>query len=121
MNQRSYCSSMATEPATALDACFGSLAHPIRRAMLEQLSHGDATVTELAKPHHVSLPAISKHLHALDEAGLVKIQPDGRMRRVHLQARPLHGAFDWLNNYRTFWEERLDRLARHLESEDVGR
>ncbi len=88
--------------------------------MIVQLSQGDATVTELAKPHPVSLPAISKHLHILDEAGLVKIQADGSMRRVHLRAKPLHGAFDWLAHYRAFWEERLDRLAKHLESENEG-
>jgi len=111
---------LTAEAATELDACFGSLAHPIRRAMIKQLSQGDTTVTELAKPHRVSLPAISKHLHILDEAGLVKIQIDGSFRRVHLRAKPLHGAFDWLAHYHAFWEERLDRLGHHLESEKDG-
>ena len=111
---------MTAKTASELDACFGSLAHPIRRAMIVQLSLGDATVTELAKPHSVSLPAISKHLHILDDAGLVRIRPDGSMRVVNLRAKPLHGAFDWLLHYRAFWEERLDRLVQHLETENTG-
>jgi DNA-binding transcriptional ArsR family regulator len=105
---------------TQLDACFGSLAHPIRRAMIKQLSQGDATVMELAKPHRVSLPAISKHLRVLSDSGLVEVQADGSFRRVRLVAKPLHGAFDWLAYYRDFWEERLDRLGQHLESASEG-
>jgi DNA-binding transcriptional ArsR family regulator len=88
--------------------------------MIKQLSQGDATVMELAKPHQVSLPAISKHLHVLDNAGLVSIHAEGSTRRVHLQARTLHSAFNWLANYRVFWEERLDRLGQLLESEKDG-
>jgi DNA-binding transcriptional ArsR family regulator len=106
--------------ATELDTCFGSLAHPIRRAMIRQLSQGDATVMELAKPHRVSLPAISKHLRVLDEAGLIRIQAEGSFRRVHLRAKALHGAFDWLAHYHSFWEEQLDRLGQHLEAESKG-
>jgi len=80
-----------------LDQVFGALAHPIRRAILEELSAGDATVSELAEPYKVSLPAISKHLRVLEDAA------------------PLSVAFGWLTQYRVLWEDRLARLAKHLE------
>ncbi|HYM39379.1 MAG TPA: metalloregulator ArsR/SmtB family transcription factor [Thermoplasmata archaeon] len=98
-----------------LDAVFAALAHPIRRAILEQLSGGDATVGELAEPHKVSLPAISKHLRVLEDAGLIKVSPEGRVRRCRLDAAPLSAAFGWLTRYRVLWEDRFDRLAKHLE------
>ena len=100
-----------------LDAVFAALAHPIRRAILEQLSGGDATVTELAEPHKVSLPAISKHLRVLERAGLIKVSPEGRVRRCAIDAVPLSAAFGWLTRYRVLWEDRFDRLAKHLEKE----
>ncbi len=98
-----------------LDAVFAALAHPIRRAILEQLAGGDARVGELAEPHRVSLPAISKHLRVLEDAGLVRVSPEGRVRRCQLDAAPLSAAFGWLTRYRVLWEDRFDRLARHLE------
>jgi len=101
-----------------LDAVFAALAHPIRRAIIERLAVGEATVGDLAEPHDVSAPAISKHLRVLEEAGLLTVQPDGRVRRCHLDAMPLGVAFGWLTRYRVFWEEQLDRLEDHL-SEDV--
>lgn len=103
-------------PALDLDAVFAALAHPIRRAILEQLAGGDATVSQLAEPHKVSLPAISKHLRVLEDAGLLKVEPEGRVHRCRLDAAPLSAAFGWLTRYRVLWEDRFDRLARHLES-----
>jgi DNA-binding transcriptional ArsR family regulator len=101
-----------------LDAVFAALAHPIRRAMLERLAEGDCTVGELAAPHDVTLPAISKHLRILEDAGLLEQTPNGRVRRCSLRARPLSAAFSWIVQYRILWEDRLDRLARHLEGGD---
>ncbi len=100
-----------------LDAIFAALAHPIRRAILEHLAGGDATVSEVAEPHKVSLPAISKHLRVLEDAGLVKIEPEGRVHRCQLDAAPLSAAFGWLTRYRVLWEDRFARLAKHLEEE----
>src|SRR5256884_7123362 len=97
-----------------LDAVFSALAHPIRRAIVEQLAGGDATVGELAEPHKVSLPAISKHLRVLEDAGLLQVEPEGRVHRCQLDAAPLSAAFGWLTRYRVLWEDRFDRLARHL-------
>src|SRR3989441_5941490 len=102
-------------PAANLDAIFASLAHPIRRAILEQLSGGDATVGELAEPHKVSLPAISRHLRVLEEAGLIQIEPEGRVHRIQIDAAPLSAAFGWLTRYRVLWEDRFDRLAEVVE------
>jgi len=98
-----------------LGPVFAALAHPIRRAIVEQLAGGDATVGELAKPHKVSLPAISKHLRVLEVAGLLQVEPEGRVHRCQLDAAPLSAAFGWLTRYRVLWEDRFDRLARHLE------
>jgi DNA-binding transcriptional ArsR family regulator len=98
-----------------LDAVFAALAHPTRRAIIEQLAAGDTTVGELAKPHDVSLPAISKHLRVLEEAGLLEVTPEGRVRKCALKATPLSAAFSWIVQYRLFWEARLDALARLVE------
>src|SRR5881397_4208904 len=100
---------------TDLDAIFAALAHPIRRAILEQLSGGDATVGDLAEPHRVSLPAISRHLRVLERAGLIEVEPEGRVRRCRIDAAPLSAAFGWLTRYRVLWEDRFDRLAKHVE------
>jgi DNA-binding transcriptional ArsR family regulator len=100
--------------APDLDAIFAALAHPIRRAILEQLSGRDATVSELAAPHRVSLPAISRHLGVLEDARLIKVEPQGRVRRCQIDAAPLSAAFGWLTRYRILWEDRLGRLATHL-------
>jgi DNA-binding transcriptional ArsR family regulator len=101
--------------AADLDAIFASLAHPIRRAILEQLSGGDATVSELAEPHRVSAPAISRHLRVLEAAGLIEVEPEGRVHRCQIAAAPLSAAFGWLTRYRVLWEDRFDRLAEHVE------
>lgn len=107
---------MARPRPVDLDAVFAALAHPIRRAMLERLSEGDCTVGELAAEHAVSAPAISKHLRVLQEAGLLEQTPDGRVRRCALKAAPLSAAFGWIVQYRLFWEDALDGLAKHLEN-----
>ncbi|MFC7009853.1 ArsR/SmtB family transcription factor [Halalkalicoccus salilacus] len=101
-----------------LDAVFQALAHPIRRDILEQVADGPESVGELAEPHDVSLAAVSKHLHVLEDAGLIEIEKDGRVRRCHLTAAPLSAAFGWLTRYRVFWEDRFDALAIHPEEED---
>lgn len=109
---------MVKAPDVDLDAVFAALAHPTRRAIIEQLAAGDTTVGELARPHDVSLPAISKHLRVLEEAGLLVVTPEGRVRKCALKATPLSAAFSWIVQYRLFWEDRLDALARHLENDD---
>jgi DNA-binding transcriptional ArsR family regulator len=101
-----------------LDAVFQALAHPIRRAILEQVANGPESVGDLAEPHDVSLAAVSKHLHVLEDAGLIEMKKDGRVRQCHLDAAPLSAAFGWLTRYRVFWEDRFDALADHLEQED---
>lgn len=101
-----------------LDAIFAALSHPIRRSMIERLSEGECTVGDLAAPHDVSLPAISKHLRVLEEAGLLEQTPDGRVRRCNLNAAPLSAAFGWIVQYRLFWEDALQALADHVEGDD---
>jgi DNA-binding transcriptional ArsR family regulator len=107
---------MATRVAD-LDAIFSAMAHPIRRSMLERLASGHATVGQLAAPHPVSLPAISRHLRVLEHAGLLTQEADGRIRQCSLQAAPLAAAFGWLTRYRVFWEDRLDALEDYLQTD----
>lgn len=99
-----------------LDSVFGALSDATRRAILEELAHGECTVGELAEPFDISRPAISKHLRVLEKAGLVQRTPEGRVSRCSLDAEPLRKAADWVSHYRDFWEERLDALARYLET-----
>ncbi len=102
-----------------LDATFAALADPTRRAILARLAEGEATVTELAAPFRVSQPAISKHLKVLERAGLVSRGRDAQRRPCRLEARPLKAATDWLENYRSYWEEsfqRLDAVLAELKS-----
>ena len=98
-----------------LDVTFGALADRTRRAILEQLASGDSSVTRLAAPFNVSLPAISKHLRVLERAGLLTQERDGRVRRCRLDASPMKGAADWIARYRRFWEDQLDSLASYLD------
>ena len=111
---------MVKQQHVDLDAVFAALAHPIRRAILERLAAGDCAVSDLAAPHDVSAPAISKHLRVLEDAGLLEQTPDGRVRRCHLRALPLSAAFSWIVQYRILWEARLDALERHLQHEQQG-
>jgi len=98
-----------------LDAVFTALAHPARRAMLAQLSKGDATVGELAQPFDMSLPAITKHLKVLERANLISRSKSAQWRRCRLEAAPLKTASSWIEEQRKVWEARLDRLEDCLQ------
>ena len=98
-----------------LDTTFAALADPTRRAILARLTTGEATVTELAAPFAISLPAISKHLKVLERAGLILRGRDAQRRPCRLWAAPLGEAADWLGDYRRFWEESFDRLDEYLQ------
>jgi len=105
-----------------LDATFAALADPTRRAILARLARGEASVTELAAPFDMSLPAISKHLKVLERAGLVARSRDAQSRPCRLVARPLEQASQWLERYRRFWEDSFDRLddyLRELQEKDA--
>jgi DNA-binding transcriptional ArsR family regulator len=97
-----------------LSTTFAALADPTRRAILARLTSGETTVTELAKPFDMSLPAISKHLKVLEHAGLIVRGRDAQWRPCRLQAGPLKDAADWVERYRSFWEESLDRPDDYL-------
>ena len=99
-----------------LDTVFGALADPTRRTILERLTEGEATVGELAEPFDVSLPAISRHLRVLADAGLISRRRDGRLQRCRLVEDPLRDAIAWIVHYGAFWEERLDSLEALLAS-----
>ena len=99
---------------TELDTTFAALSDPTRRAILARLATGEATVTELAAPFAISLPAISKHLKVLERAGLILRGRDAQRRPCRLQAAPLGDAAEWLGDYRRFWEESFDRLDEYL-------
>jgi len=93
---------------------FAALADPTRRAILARLADGDATVSELAEPFSISLPAISRHLKVLERAGLISRSRSGQWRSSSLQATPLKEATDWMERYRVFWDASFDRLDAHL-------
>jgi DNA-binding transcriptional ArsR family regulator len=101
-------------PPDHLDQTFAALADPTRRAILARLASGEATVTELAEPFAISLPAISRHLKVLERAGLIARGREAQWRPRSLQAEPLKDAAAWLEQYRRFWEQSLDRLEEHL-------
>lgn len=99
-----------------LDRTFAALSDPTRRALLARLEAEDAvSVSDLAKPFAMSLPAIMKHLDVLTDAGLVTRKKTGRTVACRLRAQPMQEAMDWLSKYERFWSERLDRLAAYLE------
>ncbi|MDQ6743954.1 MAG: metalloregulator ArsR/SmtB family transcription factor [Candidatus Dormibacteraeota bacterium] len=97
-----------------LDSVFTALADPTRRAILARLAAGEASVTELAKPFAMSLPAVSKHLKVLERAGLIARGRDAQWRPCRLEAGPLRDVADWMEPYRRFWEESFSRLDDHL-------
>ena len=97
-----------------LSAVFAALADPTRRAILARLADGEATVTELAEPFDMSLPGISKHLKVLQRAGLIEQGRQAQWRPCRLQAGPLRDVAGWMEQYRRFYEERLDRLDDYL-------
>ncbi|MDH3455373.1 MAG: metalloregulator ArsR/SmtB family transcription factor [Gemmatimonadota bacterium] len=103
-----------------LDLTFGALADPIRRAILARLAVGATTVGELAQPFEISRPAISKHLRVLERAGLVQRTRDGRVSRCRLDASPMRDAAEWVDRYRTFWEQQLAALSKYLEEEQTA-
>ena len=97
-----------------LDRTFAAMGDPTRRRMLEQLSRGELRVTDLAKPHEMSLPAVSKHLGVLEKAGLIDRRRHGRVHSLRLNAGPMKEAQAWIENYRRYWEESFDRLDDYL-------
>ena len=98
----------------ALSSTFAALADPTRRAILARLASGEASVTELAEPFEMSLPAVSKHLKVLERAGLVVRSRDAQWRPCRLDAAPLKQVADWTERYRHMWEQRFDRLDAYL-------
>jgi DNA-binding transcriptional ArsR family regulator len=97
-----------------LSSTFAALADPTRRAILARLASGEASVTEIAEPFEISLPAISKHLKVLERAGLISRGRAAQWRPCRLSAGPMKDAVDWLEHYRRFWDEALDRLEEYL-------
>jgi DNA-binding transcriptional ArsR family regulator len=101
--------------ADHLSATFAALADPTRRAILARLTLGEASVNELAEPFDMSLPAVSKHLKVLERARLISRGREAQWRPCKLKAAPLKEAAGWLDEYRRFWEQRLDRLGDYLQ------
>jgi DNA-binding transcriptional ArsR family regulator len=100
--------------ADRLSATFAALSDPTRRAILQRLAAGESSVTELASPFEMSLPAISKHLKVLERAGLIARGREAQWRPCRLEAGPLKDAADFLEHYRRFWEQSFDRLEEYL-------
>jgi DNA-binding transcriptional ArsR family regulator len=106
---------MVEYSSKVLDRTFGALADPTRRRILAQLARGEQCVTNLARPHAMSLAAVSKHLIVLEKAGLVKRRRDGRVHSLALEAKPMLEAREWLDRYRKFWEANLDQFETYLD------
>ncbi len=103
-----------TVSPNSLSSIFAALADPTRRAILARLALGEASVTELARPFEMSMPAISKHLKVLERAGLVRRGREAQRRPCRLEAGPLKDTADWVGQYRRFWTESFDRLDGYL-------
>jgi DNA-binding transcriptional ArsR family regulator len=101
--------------ADPLSTTFAALADPTRRAILDRLTQGEASVSELAEPFQMSLPAISKHLKVLERAGLIVRRREAQWRPARLSGEPLKNAAAWIDAYRAFWEESFDRLDAYLK------
>jgi DNA-binding transcriptional ArsR family regulator len=99
-----------------LDRAFQALSDPVRRGMLSRLSHGPASVSELAAPFSISLPAVLQHLKALEESGLTRSEKKGRVRTVRLEPKTLSAAESWIAGRRSEWEAQLDRFENHLQT-----
>jgi len=97
-----------------LSATFAALADPTRRAILARLASGETSVLKLAEPFDMSLPAVSKHLKVLERAGLIARGREAQWRPCRLEAKPLKGAADWVEQYRRFWEQKFDNLEEYL-------
>ena len=106
---------MVNDSSEHLTTVFLAIADPTRRAILERLTHGEASGTELARPFSISVPAISKHLRVLEHAELILHRKDGRTHRFRLAARPLREAAAWLEHYRQFWDTQFDALDTYLQ------
>ncbi len=98
-----------------LSRTFAALADPTRRCILKHLARGDRCVTDLARPYAMSLPAVSKHLRVLENAGLIRRRCRGRVHSMKLEAAPMQQAQAWIEEYRRFWEGSLDRLDEYLK------
>jgi DNA-binding transcriptional ArsR family regulator len=107
-------------PVDQLSNTFAALADPTRRAILNRLAEGDATVNELAAPFPISVQAVSKHLKVLERAGLITRGRTAQLRPSRLDGAPLKDAVDWLEKYRGFWEGGFDRLEARLRSGERG-
>lgn len=97
-----------------LDLTFGALADPTRRAILARLASGEASVTDLAAPHRMSVPAVMKHLGVLTDAGLIRTEKTGRVRHCVLSPAPLRSAAEWIGFYQEFWQQQFDQLEQYL-------
>jgi DNA-binding transcriptional ArsR family regulator len=104
-----------------LDRVFAALAHPTRRRVLARLKKGEASVSQLAAPFEISLPAMTRHIHVLEDAGLVARQVDGRVHRLHLLVDPLRDAALWMATYASFWSQQFDALDRFLDATEPKR
>jgi DNA-binding transcriptional ArsR family regulator len=113
-------SQMVKRDGSPLDATFGALADPTRRAIVERLTRGEASISELAEPFDMTLPAISKHLTVLEDAGLLVRRKDGRVRHCRLIEEPMEDAFEWIATHGSFWEDRLDSLGEFLAKSGRG-
>ncbi len=108
----------------SLDSVFAALSDPTRREILARLSQGEASVSELAEPFDISLPAVFRHLGVLEDAGLLTSEKEGRVRSCRLAAEPMQDAFAWIARYGRFWEQRFESLDRYLaevEDEEAAR
>ena len=103
------------ESSRCLDLAFGALADPTRRAILSRLASGEASVSDLAKPFKMTLPAVSKHLKVLQRAGLVTQSREAQWRPCRLEAAPLKEVADWVERYRVYWEQGFDSLEEYLQ------
>lgn len=107
---------MTTAAPDRLTTTFAALADPTRRAILARLASGETSVTELARPFDMTLPAVSKHLKVLERAGLIARTREAQWRPCRLEASPLREVFDWVEHYRRFWEASFDRLDEYLRT-----
>jgi DNA-binding transcriptional ArsR family regulator len=111
---------MVKSPPEVLDRTFSALSDPTRRAILERLGHGPATISELAHPFGISLPGLLKHVRILEQADLVTTEKHGRTRQCRLGSEHLDDAAQWIQTHRGRWEGRLDRLGSYLQQHKRG-
>jgi DNA-binding transcriptional ArsR family regulator len=107
--------------STRLDAVFGALSDPTRRAMLHALARQPRTIGELAAPFDITLAGASKHIQVLERAGLIRRDVQGRVHTCRLDARPLHAGAEWIRHYERFWNQKLDALESLLKADDAAR